>query len=95
MEEDCGYDILILADTHLKKQKNQEFVHREIEEGAAVLINGRVKKNGPVGKLLDAGKAEKFLYPHHQSYGDLKCLVAENYFGMILPFHNNEKEVLI
>ena len=89
------YEILLLADTHLKKQKHVDFVHNEIEAGAAVLINGRVKKNGPAGKLLDAGKAEKFLFPHHQSHHDLKHVVAENSFGVVLPFHNNEKEIVM
>lgn len=95
VEAEGDYDILLLADTHLKKQKNVEFVNRAIEEGAAVLINGRVKKNGPVGKLLDAGKAERFLFPHHQSHGDLKHVIANNSFHVILPFHNEKKEVLV
>ena len=89
------YDILLLADTHLKKQKNVDFVHHQLKTGAAVLINGRVKKNGPVGKLLREEKAEKFLFPHHQSYGDLKRVAASNQFDMIIPFHNHEKEILI
>lgn len=92
---ESDYDILLIADTHLKKRKNVDFVHHAVVTGAAVLINGRVKKNGPVGKLLDAGKAEKFLFPHHQSYGDLIRLVHNNDFQVTLPFHNNEKEVLV
>ena len=87
------YDILLLADTHLKKQKNVDFVHYQLQNGAAVLINGRVKENGPVGKLLEAGKIEKFLFPHHQSYGDLKRMAEKNKFDLTLPFHNHEKEV--
>lgn len=96
-EQNCSadYDILLLADTHLKKQRNVDFVNRAIAQGAAVLINGRVKKNGPVGKLLDAGRAEKFLFPHHQSHGDLMRVAQNNSFHVILPFHNNEKEVLV
>ena len=92
---EADYDILLLADTHLKKQKNVDFVTHAIENGEAVLINGRVKKNGPVGKLLDAGKVERFLFPHHQSHGDLMRVVGENSFGGVLPFHNDEKEVLV
>lgn len=92
---EADYDILLLADTHLKKQKNVDFVTHAIEVGDAVLINGRVKKNGPVGKLLDAGKVERFLFPHHQSHGDLMRVVGENSFGVVLPFHNDEKEVLV
>lgn len=95
VEVENRYDILILADTHLKKYKNVEFVKHEIEDGAAVLINGRVKKNGPVGKLLEAGEAERFLFPHHQSHGDLLQMVSKNQFHMVLPFHNEEKEVLV
>ena len=95
VEAEGDYDILLLADTHLKKQKNVEFVNRAIEEGTAVLINGRVKKNGPVGKLLDARKAERFLFPHHQSHGDLKHVIANNSFHVILPFHNEKKEMLV
>ncbi len=87
------YDILILADTHLKKQHNLDFVNQEIASGTAVLINGRVKKNGPVGKLLAAGKVERFLFPHHQSNGDFKRIIKQNQFGMVLPFHNDEREV--
>ena len=89
------FDILLLADTHLKKQKHVDFVNEQIQNGAAVLINGRVKKNGPAGKLLADGKAEKFLFPHHQSYGDLMRVAASNTFAVTLPFHNHEKEILI
>ena len=88
------YDILLLADTHLKKQKNVDFIHHQLQDRAAVLINGRVKKNGPAGKLLEEGKAERFLFPHHQSYGDLKRAAAQNQFDCVLPFHNPEKEIL-
>ena len=45
-------------------------------------------------KLLEEGKAERFLFPHHQSYGDLKRAAAKNQFGCVLPFHNPEKEIL-
>lgn len=92
---EADYDILLLADTHLKKQKNVDFVTHAIAAGEAVLINGRVKKNGPVGKLLDAGKVERFLFPHHQSHGDLMNVVQKNSFDVVLPFHNDEKEVLV
>lgn len=93
--ETYEYDIFLLADTHLKKPEHVDFVCQEIAAGAAVLINGRVKENGPVERILKEGKAERVLFPHHQSYGDLERLVSANQFEMVLPFHNHRKEVLL
>ena len=88
------YDILLLADTHLKKQKNVDFVNQQLQNNAVVFIIGRVKENGPVGKLLAEGRVERLLFPHHQSYGDLKRVVESNMIELTLPFHNCEKEIV-
>ena len=90
-----GFQILLLADTHLKKRENLAFVEQELCRNAAVFVTGRVKKNGPVDRLLAEGRAVKLLFPHHQSRGDLRRLTEKNMFSVILPFHNGEKEVII
>ena len=46
-------------------------------------------------KLLAEGKAAKFLYPHHQSRGDLLRVAENNDFTVVLPYHNEVKEVLV
>lgn len=89
------YDILLLADTHLKKPYHARFVRAEVANGARVMVTGRVKKGELPEHLLSAGEAVRFLYPHHQSRGDLYKIAEANDFQVILPFHNDEKELLI
>lgn len=87
------YDILFLADTHLKKPCHARFVQKEIENGARLIVTGRVKKGEMPEHLISTGEAVRILYPHHQSRGDLYKMAEENDFQVILPFHNDEKEL--
>ena len=89
------YDILLLADTHLLKPYNTTFVEKEVAGGARVIVTGRVRPGKLPEKLLASGEAVKFLYPHHQSRGDLLRVAANNDFSVILPYHNEVKEVLV
>jgi len=89
------YDILLLADTHLLKPYNTAFVEKEVAAGARVIVTGRVRPGKLPEKLLAEGKAAKFLYPHHQSRGDLLRVVENNDFTVVLPYHNEVKEVLV
>lgn len=95
MSADYAYDILLIADTHLKQEKNDKFVRNAVENGAVVMITGRVKAGSCPEMLLKEGKAERYLYPHHQSRGDLEAVIKRNHFGVVIPFHNDEKEILI
>ena len=88
------YDILLIADTHLQKKYNADFVSGEVKMGAAVLVTGRIKPGELPEQLLDTGDAERFLYPHHQSKGDMQAVISENAFEVVLPFHNEEKEMI-
>lgn len=89
------YDILLLADTHLLKPYNTAFVEKEVAAGARVIVTGRVRPGNLPEKLLAEGKAAKFLYPHHQSRGDLLRVAENNDFTVVLPYHNEVKEVLV
>ena len=89
------YDILLLADTHLLKPYNTAFVEKEVASGARVIVTGRVRPGKLPEKLLAEGKAAKFLYPHHQSRGDLLRVAENNDFTVVLPYHNEVKEVLV
>lgn len=89
------YDILLLADTHLLKPYNTAFVEKEVAAGARVIVTGRVRPGKLPEKLLAEGKAAKFLYPHHQSRGDLLRMAENNDFTVVLPYHNEVKEVLV
>ncbi len=89
------YDILLLADTHLLKPYNTAFVEKEVAAGARVIVTGRVRPGKLPEKLLAEGKAAKFLYPHHQSRGDLLRVAENNDFTVVLPYHNEVKEVLV
>lgn len=89
------YDILLLADTHLLKPYNTAFVEKEVAAGARVIVTGRVRPGKLSEKLLAEGKAAKFLYPHHQSRGDLLRVAENNDFTVVLPYHNEVKEVLV
>lgn len=88
------YDILMIADTHLKEKEHEKFVKRAVKEGAFVMVTGRIKKGSAVEKLLSECSAERYLYPHHQSAYDLRTMMACNSFAVVFPFHNQEKEVL-
>lgn len=89
------YDILLLADTHLLKPYNTAFVEKEVAAGARVIVTGRVRPGKLPEKLLAEGKAAKFLYPHHQSRGDLLRVAENNDFTVVLTYHNEVKEVLV
>lgn len=89
------YDILLLADTHLLKPYNTAFVEKEVAAGARVIVTGRVRPGRLPEKLLAEEKAAKFLYPHHQSRGDLLRVAENNDFTVVLPYHNEVKEVLV
>ena len=74
---------------------NTAFVEKEVAAGARVIVTGRVRPGKLPEKLLAEGKAAKFLYPHHQSRGDLLRVAENNDFSVILPYHNEVKEVLV
>ena len=90
-----AYDILLLADTHLEQQENSSLAIREAERGALVLLTGRLKKGCCTERLFREGKACIMAYPHHQSRTDLEEMAKQNAFSVILPFHNNRKEVIL
>lgn len=89
------FDLLLLADTHLQKEENRIFAEHAVERGAVLLVTGRVRAGSLPAKLLETGQAKRFLYPHHQSVGDMREMIAENHFQTVLPFHNGAKEILI
>lgn len=90
-----GYDILFLSDPHLERQESREAVKEGLLCGAKVLITGRVKSGGYADRLLKEKQAIKLPYPHHQSMGDLRELMEENDFGVVVPFHSERKELYI
>lgn len=68
-EDKRVFDILLLADTHLKKKENREFARQETDRGAVVFVTGRVKPESPPDQLLKEQKAVRVSFPHHQSRG--------------------------
>lgn len=90
-----GYDVILLADTHLAKQKNIDFVSSRVAEDFTVIITGRRKKGSYSNLLCENQIAKRFLYPHHQSRADFDNVVENNKFNTIFPFHNNEQRVII
>ena len=91
--EQDTWDILLLADTHLEQPENIRTVRREADRGALVLLTGRLKKGCLTEQLYREGKACIMAYPHHQSRTDLEEMIRQNGFSVVLPFHNNRKEV--
>lgn len=87
------YDVLLIADTHLKEEKNARFVSNAVEAGAAVIITGRIRAGSYPEQLWKEGKARRYIYPHHQSRGDFNAMIKDNQFGVVIPFHNEEKEI--
>ena len=88
---DC--QVILLGDTHLERPENSRLATEETKKGAFVLLTGRVKKGCATETLLNKGKAFVMSYPHHQSRSDFLETVKNNRFHVILPFHNNLKEV--
>lgn len=89
------YDILLLSDTHLEKPENSSLAIREADQGALILLTGRLKKGCCTEQLFREGKACTMAYPHHQSQTDLEEMIRQNEFSVILPFHNNRKKVIL
>ena len=92
-EDPDNWDICLIGDTHLQKEENQIFVKEQVQRGAAVIITGRIKPDNLPELLLKEGKAIKQLYPHHQSEGDMENMIRNNQFQMVVPFHNERKEI--
>lgn len=90
-----SYNLLLLADTHLQKEENKKFVERAVKQGDVLLVTGRVRAGSLPEELLKAGRAKRFLYPHHQSMGDMREMIAENHFQTVISYHNSVKEILI
>lgn len=89
------FTILLIADTHLQKAENQTYVQAAVEAGAELVITGRIKKGSLPSQLYEKGQAKCYLYPHHQSRGDMKMMLAENKFKITYPFHNPLREVYV
>lgn len=94
-KDERGYDILLLADTHLKKKENAIYVREAVLRGSDIMVTGRVKCKSPVEQLLEEGAAFRCHFPHHQSRTDMEKMINENHFHTILPFHNNEREIIV
>lgn len=92
-ENQKNWDIYLMGDPHLQKEENQELVKAQVEKGTAVIITGRVKPGHLPELLLKGGKAIKQLYPHHQSERDMENMVRNNQFQVVVPFHNERKEL--
>ena len=88
-----GGKILMIADTHLVMPQNADFVRSAADQGAAVIITGRVKKGSACERLLMEEKAKRFLYPHHQSRADFEEMIGDNRFDAVIPFHNGMLEL--
>lgn len=82
------YDFLLIADTHLKKEENASYVKAAAAVGAFLFVTGRVRAGSLPEELLKTGQALRVLYPHHQSRGDFARVAEENYFAVMVPFHN-------
>lgn len=91
--EQRNCQVIILGDTHLENPENSRLAMEEAAKGASVLLTGRVKKGCATETLLNEGKAFTMAYPHHQSRSDFLETVKNNRFHVILPFHNNSKEI--
>lgn len=91
--EKGDWNLLFLGDTHLEKPENSRLALQEAEQGARVLLTGRVKKGCCTETLYQEGKALVMAYPHHQSRTDFLETIDNNNFHMVLPFHNNIREV--
>lgn len=88
-------EIFLIADTHLKNEKNAEYVKHAVQNGAFVMVTGRVRKGSLLERLLQEGKAARLLFPHHQSRGDMERMIARNRFGTVLPFHSDRMEIFV
>ena len=89
------YDFLFLSDTHLQRPYNERFVQNELEKHNVLVVTGRVKRGQFPEQALKNHTAQRVLYPHHQSSGDLMKVVEQNQFKTVLPFHNETKEVIM
>ncbi len=91
--DENGHGFLLLGGPHLTDVNDQAFVQRKVAQGALVILTGRLKQDSYACRLYENGQAVRCIYPHHQSRSDTMNLVQKNRFDVVLPFHNNEKEV--
>ena len=90
----ADYSVYLVGDTHLAKAENRRYVEEMLHSGrCSVIITGRIKRGSFNEKLLSTGEASAIPYPHHQSRKDFEVMTARNHFKVILPFHNNKKEI--
>lgn len=89
------YDFCFLSDTHLQKPYNEKFVRKELEKNTILVVTGRVKRGQLPEQALKSYIARRVLYPHHQSRGDLMKMVEQNHFQIVLPYHNEKKEMIL
>ena len=90
-----GYDIMLIADTHLEKKCNIDFVAGAVGRSAEIIVTGRRKKGSYADELCERHIAHRYLYPHHQSNSDLEKVISDNDFKLVFPFHNSDKRVII
>ena len=86
-------DIVLIADTHLDRDPNREFVRDMLQNDARVVLTGRRREGSFAAALLDEGRAVRIVYPHHSSRADVMSLVEKNDFTLVLPFHTEIKEI--
>ncbi len=87
------YDVLILGDTHLEKKENIKRIE-SLSCKKKIISTGRIKKGGYIESLYNQDVAIKCTYTHHQSIEDMEKMIESNRFDIVIPFHNNEKEML-
>lgn len=86
-------EIVISPDTHIEKEATIKIANDIYNKGGLIIATGRKKKGSYMALLLDQHKAISFPYPHHNSMLDAKNLVKQNDFDIVLPFHNENKEI--
>ena len=86
-------DIVLIADTHLDRNENREFVRDMLKNDARIVLTGRKRDGSFAAALLEEGRAARVVYPHHSSRADAMSLVQQNDFDLVLPFHTEVKEI--
>ncbi|OON98468.1 MAG: hypothetical protein ATN35_04875 [Epulopiscium sp. Nele67-Bin004] len=92
--DDNTFDILLIGDSHLVKQSTQTILEN-VKDKFIVVATGKVAKNEMIDKLKKKDCLVKCSYTHHQSFKDIENWVNNNEFGIIVPFHNDLKQLIV
>ena len=84
------FDVLLIGDGQLKKQRNRDIADAIIAGGGTGIITGTPDKGSYIERLMDGGLMTRVRYPVHQCMAQFERLMSLNSFDRAIPYHSPE-----